>query len=178
MRYQDFLHERTTASIPVPYLYHATRAANLETIRAEGLLTRFYGAVHGGMDLHPPKPSLYLSRKPRSDNLHTALFDGLVVVLKIDTRHLDANEMWPDDMIYDLWADEEVLTTPASVAKALGITRQEASEVLETMAQTADAALPLVMKPFWRWYLMWRKGGEVAYTADIPPEAIIDVQPF
>lgn len=173
MKYSDIIRENSQPTVPVPFLYHATRESNLDAILSQGLLTRFYGAVHGSMDIHPPKPALYLSRKAVSDNLHSNLFSEPVVILKIDTGLLDPNEFWPDDFIYDLWGDEEILTSPAVAARALGVDRTEAVELLGKMEEAPDTALPALMKPFWRWYLMWRNGGEVAYTADIPPSAIV-----
>ncbi|MCE6958493.1 hypothetical protein LAZ40_05445 [Cereibacter sphaeroides] len=164
--------------VPVPFLYHATRASNLGAILAEGLRVRHHGAVHGGMDLSPPKPAIYLSRKPASDNLHAGLFTEPVVVLRIDTSGLDPDEMWPDDFIYGLWAEGEILSSAAAVAKAAGVSRPEGERILEGLEATEDAMLPLALKPFWRWYLLHRKGGELAHTADIPPEAILGVRHY
>lgn len=181
MRYQDALYDHTlkTTGFPVPYMFHATKASNLSSIRKHGLQTKFYGSVHGMMDIHPPKDAIYLSRHHKTDNLHTGLFeDGPVVVLKIDTRVIDVNEVWPDDFIYFRWTNGELLEDEDAIAKALGITHQEASEVLENMMQATDHMMPLVFQPFWRWYLMWNHGGEIAYTTDIPPEAIIDITPY
>lgn len=163
--------------MPYPFLYHATRKANLPSIRQNGLLTRHYGAVHGGMDIHPPKPAIYLARGRSSNNLHTSLFDGTpLVVLKIDATKLDPNEMWPDDAIYTAFANEEVFTTARQVAQAFGLDLPQAKELLERLENASEDELPLLLKPCWRWYLSWKRGGEVAYTADIPPSAIVGVR--
>ena len=168
--------------MPYPYLYHATRKANLPSIQQYGLLTRYYGVIHGSMEVHPPKPAIYLARDPNSNNLHGDLFDGSpLVVFKIATAQLDPNEMWPDDAIYSAYAEEYVFHSGdvPQIARAFGLSnRVEAKEMLNRLNSATDDQLPLLMKPCWRWYLKWRQGGEVAYTADIPASAIADVRDY
>lgn len=160
--------------MPIPFLYHATSESNIPAIERDGLLTRFYGAVHGGMDIHPPKPAIYLARGAKSNNLNTELFNrGPVVVLKIDAARLDQQNMYPDDKIYDLVTEGEILDTPLSIVKALGCSLDQAKFILQEIEEGDDTSFPMILKPFWRWYLLWRRGGEIAYTADIPPSAIV-----
>ncbi len=155
-------------------LYHATRSSNLDAILKEGLLARFWGAVHGGMEIHPPKPAVYLSRSRDSDNLHTSLFDGgPVVIIAVDASRLDEAECWPDDAIYQAFAEERILTTPRQVSAAFGVGSREARSILARLENARDEELPALLKPCWRWYLESRDGGEVAYTADVPPDAIV-----
>jgi hypothetical protein len=144
-------------TIPFPFLYHATRESNVASIKKYGLLSRYYGVVHGEMDMHPPKPAIYLSRARKSNNLHSDLFNEPVIVLKIDTRFLDHNELWPDDFIYDLWANEDILTTPRDISRALGITPDEANALKVQLDHATDEQIPMLLKPFWRWYLVWRR---------------------
>ncbi len=159
------------------YLHHATRKANVASIEQHGLLTRHYGEVHGGMEIHPPKPAVYLARDRRSNNLHRDLFDGApLVVLTIDTSSLDLQEMWPDDALYTAFGHEEVFTTARQVARAFDLSLPNAKDLLVRLEDARDDALPLLLKPCWSWYLSWRRGGEVAYTADIPASAIVKVQ--
>jgi hypothetical protein len=163
----------------MPYLYHVTRATNLASIREGGLESSRHGEVHGSMDVRPPRPAVYLSRKPSSDNLHANLFDGSpLVVLCIAMDDLDANEMWPDDFIYDRVAEGGILATPAAVARALGCEQETARQVHAAIEAGTDETLPEVLKQFWNWYLNHRQGGEVAYTADIPASAIVSVREF
>ena len=159
------------------YLYHATKQSNIDSIMQNGLQTKYYGAVHGSMDIHPPLPAIYLSRKPASDNLNSNMWTEPAVVLKIDFAQLDTDQMWPDDFIYDAFANEEILTTPNSVMKALGVDKATAIDIFEQLTNASDEQLPELLKPFWFWYLTHRKGGEVAYTADIPPTAIVGQRP-
>lgn len=164
--------------MPVPYLYHATSETNRPAIEREGILTRFYGSIHGGMDLHPPKPAVYLSRNRKSNNLHTELFTrGPVIVLKIDAMGLDRGEIYPDDFFYELVTEGQLFTTPNSIAKALDCPADHAKAILAQIETGDDQSLPLILKPFWRWYLKWKRGGEIAYTADIPPDLIRGIYP-
>jgi hypothetical protein len=185
MRYSE-IHENATRSLlrlpegalqqtmPIPYLYHATSQKNLPAIQRDGLLTRFYGTIHGGMDTHPPKPAIYLARGIKSNNLNTELFKhGPIVVLKIDAQHLNVDEIYPDDAIYDLVTEGEIFNTARSIATALGCPLPHAHAILEQIENGDETTFPLILKPFWRWYLQWRRGGEIAYTADIPPALIV-----
>lgn len=160
-------------------LYHATSATNLDSIKAHGILTKYYGEIHGTTETHPPKPAIYLSREQPSNNLHTRLFErGEVVVLQIDFTRLDPNELWPDDFIYKLFEEEEILQTPGQVAKAFGVTIREGEVLLENLNNAMPDELVLLLKPLWKWYLSIRSGGEVAYTADIPSSAILSVRNY
>lgn len=161
-------------AFPFPYLYHVTRESNLESILRDGLKTSHYGSVHGEMDIHPPEPAIYLSRRAKSNNLHSDLFDGSkLVILKITTQHLDPTEAWPDDAIYSMFSDEYVFANASQVAAAFGIDRLQGKEMLSRLENASDADLPLMLKPVWNWYLKWRPGGEIAYTKDIPASAIV-----
>jgi hypothetical protein len=160
-------------------LYHVTRASNLASICERGLDASRYGEVHGSMDVRPPRPAIYLSRKPTSDNLHANLYDGSpLVVLCVAMDALDDTEMWPDDFIYDRVADGDLLGTVGSVRKALGCDLETARGIHADIEAATDETLPEVLKPFWSWYLGHRQGGEVAYTADIPATAIVSVQDY
>lgn len=164
---------------PVPYLYHVTPRSNLDSILEVGLRTRHCGDVHGEMDMHPPLPAIYLSRKEISDNLHTELFTrGELVVLKIDASRLEAEYTWPDDFIYDMFAQEEFLQTTAQVATAFGVDKPAAKQLLALLNDAPDELLPGFLKPCWPWYLASRNGGEIAYTADIGPDCIVEHRPY
>jgi hypothetical protein len=165
--------------MPVEFLYHVTRRANLAAILEHGLQTRFYGAVHGSCDIHPPRPAVYLSRKPLSDNLHCSLFDGSpLVVLRIDASRLESSQMWPDDFVYGPVSEGDMLESTSAVARALGISRRQAREVFDRIEEASEEDMPEVLQPFWRWYLTLEEGGEVAYTADVPPGAILAAAPY
>ena len=166
-------------TMPINHLYHATSESNLSSIRLNGLQTKFYGDVHGGMEIHPPKPAIYLSRKPKSDNLHTELANrGKIVVLQINAIGLDPNEFYPDDLLYDLVAEGEILSSARNIAQALRCDAAKAMKIFNQIEQADAESLPIILKPFWKWYLQWKNGGEVAYTANIPPELIVNVRPF
>lgn len=131
------------------------------------------------MEIHPPKPAVYLSRYSKSNNLNTELFNrGPVIVLKIDASGLDQDEIYPDDFLYDLVIEGELFETARSITTALKCPLSQAKIVLDQIETADTKSLPLVMQQFWRWYLKWPRGGEIAYTADIPPSMIIDVQPY
>jgi hypothetical protein len=173
------LHEIAGAVFPVPFLYHVTPKKNLASIQKAGLQVRYYGEIHGEMDIHPPVPCIYLSRKPRSDNLNTNITNhGDLVVLKIDASKLNEINIWPDDFVYEMFSNEEILATAGSVAKALSISKPEAKAIFDQLQNAKDSDLPALLKPFWKWYLMLRKGGEIAYSANIPPAAILAVSDY
>jgi hypothetical protein len=165
----------TEATVMPDILYHATRSSNVNSIQSEGLRVSKYGEVHGKMDFFPPTPCIYLSRHPQSSNLHTSLFDGgqPVVVFAIDITKLDPDNFYPDDAIGYAFADEEILSSPRAVQRALGVSSSVASEIFEQLENATDENLVAILKPFWKWWLVNRLGGEVAYAANIPNDAII-----
>lgn len=180
-------------SFPFPHLYHATRARNVEDIRARGLLSSFYGDVHGTMDYAPAGDSVYLSRHEFSSNLNMNLFTGSdgkpeeVVVLTIDASHLDPDLVFPDDsMLYAMdeqvigeWedeTDEERAEIVRSFSERYGVSEAEGLEVIEACLRDGERGYPHALKRIWPQLL--RVEGEVAYMGDVPPEAIVGVKPY
>jgi hypothetical protein len=158
------------------FLYHATMEKNLDSILEFGLKTEYYGAIHGEMAIHPPK-SIYLSRFPNSNNLHTKLFEEPVVVFKISTKDFDYNSIYPDDFIYDLFANEEILRTSKQVQKALGVSDLKAKMIFNDLIHALDKDLPELLKPFGPYWLSHKLGGEIAYARDISAQNIIEFTP-
>jgi len=160
-----------------PFLYHATRGANWPSIQKHGLLTRFWGSIHGKMDYYPPIPVIYMARGRNSNNLHASLFDdGPVIVVKIDRSLLDEDEFYPDDALGYAFAEGAALTTRAEIARAYGVPIKAAVAMMETLEAVTDEKLMQTLKPTWAWYLRSRMGGEISYSKDIPAKAIVDVK--
>lgn len=158
---------------PLSVMYHVTPRSNVESIMAEGLKTSFYGTVHGEMEVRPPRAAIYLSRKSLSDNLNTRLSQmEPLVVMQIDARKLDPSEVWPDDFLYDLFAEGDRLSNVHEVAQAFGLDKPAASALLKRLDRASSKDLPLLLQACWPWYLQLDQGGEVAYTADIPKALI------
>jgi hypothetical protein len=160
------------------FVYHATKRSNLESIMAHGIQTRRYGVVHGGMDIHPPVPVIYLSCKRNSDNLHNNLFEDEVIVLKIAMDALDPTAFYPDDFFFQMVSDGEVLEYPREIMRALHCSMEKAEEIMDEIENANDDNMAEILKPFWKWYLGWRRGGEVSYALDIPATAIVGWQPY
>lgn len=159
-------------------LYHATNIERVDSILQYGLQTKYYGAIHGEMEIHPPVSVIYLSRNETSNNLHVELFNSEVVVLKISTEGLDLDSFYPDDFIYNMFANEEIIKTARQVEKALMVSPLEAKKIFKELINATDEDLPNLLKPFWSYYLAHPLGGEVAYTQDIPAKNILEITPL
>lgn len=164
-------------SQPIAQLYHATNKANLESIRHHGLRVKFCGAVHGGMEVRPPVPTVYLSRRRHSSNLHSDLFASTVVVLQIDMAQLDPEAFYPDDGLLAAVANGDILASPASIRRSLGLSAGEAATLHDRLGRARGEDFAEILRPHWRWALTHPLAGEVAYAKDIRPSAIVGVRP-
>lgn len=183
--------EKKERSVP-EFLYHATRAGNLESILTEGLRTSRYGEVHGGMDYAPLSPCVYLSSREESGNLHASLFDGSddVIVLRIRASKLDRDAFLPDDCFYYMLEEYvNALPEPGSAtrediskeaegmaedfARDFGVGSRERAVSFLTRFLEADGSMDSwqpIAKELAVDYLAAQ--GEAAYEKDVPPEAI------
>lgn len=169
-------------------LYHATLAQNLPSIIEHGLLSSHYGAIHGETDTPPNQPSVFLSRKPQSDNLHVSLFEQgpeSVVVLEIDASFLDETLFTPDDFFLSLFVD--MVTDPSETEEEqitnliswLDISDNQARDVIGKMSEATSVAQEQdAVRELWTAYLNHEDGGEVAYAGDVPASAIIGWRPL
>lgn len=179
MKINEILSTDNNKKLPVPYLYHATRESSVESILKNGLMVKYFGAIHEDSELHHRKTgAIYLSRKNKSGNLPENLFSEPVVVLKIDTDYLDPRYIWPDDYFYTLWEKGEIFFDTNGIGLILGINHTDAEDLYGEMLAATDQTLPFLLRPFWRWYLMSDDGGEIAYTKDISPNAVISVDKY
>ena len=169
--------------------YHATRQSCVEAIRREGLRTAFYGAIHGITGYPPVAPSVYLSRNFPPQNLCLSLFDdpaNPVVILEVDGAGLDPRRIHPDDMLGQILArdfleyaeDENDLGELAvEFADRFGLDPVRADTLLRRCMDVEDEReYPAILKDMWVEYAAAE--GEIAYAADVPPEAIGPLHPW
>lgn len=169
---------QTDAPLPSP-LRHATLASNVQSIMSEGIDPRRWGAVHGGMDVHAAVPCVYLAQASQSNNLHASLFAGgasAVVVIDVDAACLDPESFMPDDALYVLWERGEIFEDADEMVEELEIAKELAERYLSLLESASDEDLPLLLKPLWRWH--FEREGELAYSGNVPPSAILSVRRY
>lgn len=155
-------------------LYHVTKLANLDSILKHGLKTSCYGDIHGEMAIHPREKTIYLSRKPSSDNLHSALFDdnSPLVVIEINPSFINHDSIYPDDALFIGFGEEILFVDADDIQSDLKCDTHLSNALLTLFESCLDKDLPDAMKHLWPWYL--QEHGEISVSHDIPPNAIID----
>ncbi len=159
-------------------LYHATRSENLPSIMSAGLQPAYCGEVHGAMEIRPPVPTVYLSRHPQSNNLHSELFVGgaAVVVLKVRPAVIDWRQAWPDDGLFAAFAQEEIFEDAAEIAETFRVPLAEAEAFLDALTKLENAELAAALQPFARWYLA--EHGEISVAHSIAPAYILEARDY
>jgi hypothetical protein len=170
-------------------LYHATRKSTLDSIMSEGLSPSYYGAIHGSMEYPLPKPCIFLSSLPNSENLNSTLFDqgeDEVVVLTIDAAGLDEDAFHCDDSLYSIVDGEhlEFVEDAADLREAVkefseayNLPKAAVRKAFKTLIAGEDDSLyQTVLRGFWREALEVDK--VVSYAGVIPPDRIMEVTPY
>lgn len=171
-------------------LYHATRKDNLPSIMSEGLKTAHYGDVHGCMEYALSEPCIYLSSRPESGNLNGNLFEEggeryEVVVIEIDATGLNPDKFYPDDALYymidedymEFWENEaERPHLISDFAEHFSMSEDKAERMLSSCYEHGEGHYQHILKEMWKEYI--EKEGEVAYAADVPPSAILAINPY
>lgn len=153
-------------------MYHVTKKENLDSILKHGLQTKKYGEVHGSMSIAPPKPSVYISIHPESNNLHTELSGFDLVSLQIDASYIDLKNVYIDDGFYAAFGNEQVFYDEDEVSDDLNIDLDEAEKLLRYLETLSDDKIVSKTRFLIGWYI--QEHGELAVTQNIPPNAIID----
>lgn len=158
--------------------FHATRTVNLPSIMREGILPEYCGCIHGAMEIRPPEPTVYLSREPQSNNLHTGLLSNgaAVVVLKISPQAVDWNGVWPDDAMFSAFAQELLFVDADEISETFNAPIEEAQGFLDALTALEAENLANALKPFSRWYLA--EHGEISLNLGITPAHIIEARDF
>lgn len=160
------------------YLYHVTKESSVKSILKNGLLTNFYGNIHGKMEISPPEKTIYLSKNKKSGNLNSNLFinDERLVVLEIDTKFINENLIYPDDGFWCGFADENFLVDEFEVKSFFDIGIEESKNFLKYISSLNNKDLVNFTKPLWSFYL--KKEGEISISQDVHQSNIIKIYDY
>lgn len=153
-------------------LYHATTKESASSIISEGFKTEHCGKIHGSMEIRPTEKTTYFSIRPKSNNLNTALFNdnNIVVVLAVDPRSFNTEEIYPDDAFFSGFAQEDYLKDESDCAEELNISVSEATKLIKELESKTDKEFVSFVKPLWSIYLF--NQGEMSTSQNIPLSSI------